>query len=85
MYIFFVETRLLDMLGNLKQMFDDVITAASKGHNKSDKMQMTIAHGQLKDEVYIHLRDIELVNAQTVLDRFEKVGRVIFFVKKIIV
>lgn len=70
------------MLGNLKQMFNDIITTASKGHNRSDKMQLTIEHGALKDNVYVHLRDLELVDAQTVLDRFEKVERVMFFVEK---
>ena len=54
-------------------MFDDVIQIAATSYSPNDKARMTISHGDLEEEVFVHLQNLENLTGETVMDRFENV------------
>ena len=65
--------RLIDLRSDLLDMFNEVIKLASENSSKEDKMQLTILHSSLQTPVFIHMRDIDNLKGEDVLDRFSKV------------
>lgn len=65
--------KLVDIKDNLTQMFQDVVDLAGKHYDKSDKAQLCISHGQLKEEVFIHLQDLRNLSGESIMERIEKV------------
>ena len=66
-------TKLIDIKDSLESMFDDVVQLASQHYNKSDKAQLTINHGGMREEVFIHLQDLSNISGASIMRRFEKV------------
>lgn len=65
--------KLVDLRDNLKEMFDDVIGIASTNYAPEDKCRLSIGHTDLASDVFIHLQNLENLDGQSILNRFEKV------------
>ena len=73
MHYFTTGARLLDIKEDLVRMFDEVINIASTNYDGKDKARLTIAHSEMPEEIFVHMRDVSNLTGRTVMERFEKV------------
>lgn len=72
-FIILIGDRLVDVRDEITSMFDDVIQIAASSYSPNDKARMTISHGDLQEEVFVHLQNVENLNGEAIMDRFERV------------
>ena len=54
-------------------MFDDVIQLAATKYSPQDKCRLNIGHGDLSSDIVVHLQNLENLDGQAVMNRFERV------------
>ena len=69
----YIGTRLIDMTRVIHDMFDDVIKKMSAGRRSSDRGRLHIQHNDLHKPIVVHLRELELLTPESILQRLENV------------
>lgn len=64
---------MVDLRESLVEMFDDVIDIASTNYAPEDKCRLNIGHADLSSDVFVHLQNLDNLDGQTVMNRFERV------------
>lgn len=71
--LFLSGEKLIEIKDNLTNMFQDVVDLAGRTYDKSDKAQLCINHGELREEIFIHLQDLSNLTGESIMDRVSKV------------
>ena len=65
--------RLVDVQGQLKGMFQDVMNRALQDYGNDDKASIVVQHNDLKKDIVIHMRKNKDITTDTIMGRMEKV------------
>lgn len=54
-------------------MFDQVIKEVGQNYSKQDKARMSISHGSLESDIFIHMVNLEHLSGERIMSRFQRV------------